>query len=237
MKGWRLAAAAAAGAYATNAVPSLWYHWLLAKRTAPWLTGDGDPSGVALTFDDGPDPKSTPLVLDLLESAGAGATFFMLGSQVERYPWLAREVADRNFEIGLHGHWHRVHLLRSRASVDYDLARGTAAIEAATGQTPTFFRPPYGCLTRASLGAAHRLGLRTVLWGTWGRDWRRASTPVSVMADLRHRLRPGSTILLHDSDCTSYPGSYRTTLEALPALFDTANSNKLAIRALRDHGF
>lgn len=237
MRAWQIAGTAAAGAYAANAFPSLWYHWLLAQKTARWLTGEGDASGIALTFDDGPDPKSTPQILDLLDAAGAKATFFMLGSQVELYPWVAQEVAARNFEIGLHGHWHKVHLLRSQASINYDLARGASAIAETTGQSPTFFRPPYGCLTKATLDAAHRLGLRTVLWGTWGRDWRKTATPVSVMADLRHRLKPGSTVLLHDSDCTSYPGAFRATLDALPALIETAASNKLAIRALRDHGF
>ena len=142
MRAWQIAGTAAVGAYAANAFPSLWYHWLLAQKTARWLTGEGDASGIALTFDDGPDPKSTPQILDLLDAAGAKATFFMLGSQVELYPWVAQEVAARNFEIGLHGHWHKVHLLRSQASINYDLARGASAIAETTGQSPTFFRPP-----------------------------------------------------------------------------------------------
>ena len=78
----------------------------------PRLNGDGRPDHVALTFDDGPDPASTPAFLDLLDELGVRATFFVLGSMVERAPALARELAGRGHEVGVHGWDHRSLALR-----------------------------------------------------------------------------------------------------------------------------
>jgi peptidoglycan/xylan/chitin deacetylase (PgdA/CDA1 family) len=210
--------------------------WILAPITAPWLLGFGHPQSVALTFDDGPDPISTPLVLDALEANGVQATFFLLGEMIDRQPQLAREIVERGHEVGTHGYWHKNHLFRSSRSVRYDLARALDATERATGVHPAWYRPPYGVVTRADLAAAHAHGLRIVLWGTWGRDWRRQATSVSVMAELRSRFRPGVTILLHDSDYTSYPGSFQATLKALPQLVDLVNSQQLGFSVLSGHG-
>ncbi|MHB8190263.1 MAG: polysaccharide deacetylase family protein [Ferrimicrobium sp.] len=216
--------------------PSLLSFWTIAPHCAPWLTGQGAPGSVAITFDDGPDPISTPLFLEALESLDARATFFMLGEAVDRYPWVARAVRDAGHEIGVHGYWHSNHLLRSSRSVRYDLQRALEAIDRATGVRPAFFRPPYGTITRATSAAAHAEGLRLVLWGTWGRDWRKAATGVSVLNDVRYRFRPGVTVLLHDSDATSAPGSFRSTLAALPEVVALARAQSLTLVPMSDHG-
>jgi len=178
----------------------------------------GANASVALTFDDGPDPASTPAFLDALDDLGWKATFFMLGSMVRRAPEIAAQVASAGHEVAVHGDQHRSHLWRSPRDVATDLGRATSTIVEATGRQPTWFRPPYGVLSTGSLVAARRLGLRTVLWTTWGRDWRAEATPTSVAADVESDLAPGGTVLLHDSDCTSAPGSWRSALGTLPAL-------------------
>ncbi len=221
---------------ALHAGSSLAHSWMLAPVTAPWILGTGSPESVALTFDDGPDPISTPLILDALEANGVRATFFLLGEMIDRQPQLAREIIQRGHEIGTHGYWHKNHLVCSSRSLRYDLARAIEATHRATGHQPTWYRPPYGIVTRADLVNVHSHGLRIVLWGTWGRDWRRRATSVSVMADIRARFRPGVTILLHDSDCTSYPGSFQSTLKAIPPLVDLVNSSQLHFSVLSDHG-
>ncbi len=231
------AAAAAVGAKLTIHIGSFLTHtWILAPISAPWLLGFGHPQSVALTFDDGPDPISTPLILDILDLNQVKATFFVLGEMVDRQPELTREIIERRHELGTHGYWHKNHLWRSARSIRYDLARAIESIETATGTRPTWYRPPYGIITRADLVAAHAEGLRLILWGTWGRDWRRQASSVSVMADIRSRFRPGVTILLHDSDCTSYPGSFQATLAALPQLVDLVNSQQLRFATLSNHG-
>ncbi len=78
--------------------------------------------------------------------------------------------------------------------------------------------------------------MTTVLWTTWGRDWRREATPDTVVADVTRRYVDGGTVLLHDSDCTSYPGSWRSALGALPRLADEFAARGLTVGTVGDHG-
>jgi peptidoglycan/xylan/chitin deacetylase (PgdA/CDA1 family) len=204
------------------------------RRALPRLAGRGGTDGVALTFDDGPDPAGTPAVLEALDRLGWRATFFLLGSQARRHPDVARAVAGAGHEVALHGDVHRNHLARTAAWVHRDLTRGLAAVEAATGVRPRWFRPPYGVLSGGSLRAARALGLRPVLWSAWGRDWE-APGPEAVVATLQRGLRGGGTLLLHDSDCTSAPGSWRSTAAALPLLAAELDRRGLAVRTLGTH--
>ena len=106
----------------------------------------------------------------------------------------------------------------------------------ATGQAPRWFRPPFGTLSGAGIVAARRLGLRTVLWSAWGRDWTPEATADSVFAELARDLGPGATVLLHDSDCASAPGSWRAALGALPRLADSLTAAGLSAGPLAEHG-
>jgi peptidoglycan/xylan/chitin deacetylase (PgdA/CDA1 family) len=214
--------------------------WLLTRkpvrlRAFPALSGLGQPDHVALTFDDGPDPASTPKILDALDRLGWRATFFMLGEMAERYPAVAAEVADAGHEVAVHGYRHRTHLFRTPAELLDDVARATDAVALATDRTPVWFRPPYGTIGWGTPHAAHAAGLRMVLWSTWGRDWRARATAAEVVRDVAAGLTPGGTVLLHDSDCTSAPGSWCATLAALPGLADLFASHGLQPGPLADH--
>ncbi|MCU1599647.1 MAG: polysaccharide deacetylase family protein, partial [Frankiales bacterium] len=101
---------------------------------------------------------------------------------------------------------------------------------------PEYFRPPYGALTTADLVAARRLGLRTVLWTAWGQDWQRDLTPTYVVDEVLKGDLDGGTVLLHDSDCTSEPGSWRATLGALPTLVDSFRERGLEVGTVGAHG-
>jgi peptidoglycan/xylan/chitin deacetylase (PgdA/CDA1 family) len=200
----------------------------------PGLAGTGAPGGVALTFDDGPDPRGTPAVLAQLAELGWTATFFLLGSQVRRHPDVARAVVAAGHEIGVHGDEHANHLGRSPSWVHRDLARAAATVTRVTGVRPQWFRPPYGVLSAGTLRATARLGLTPVLWTAWGRDWE-MTTPERVVGRLMAGVRPGGTLLLHDSDCTSTAGSWATTAAALPLLASELDRRGLAVRPLRTH--
>lgn len=202
---------------------------------APRLAGFGRPGHVALTFDDGPDPRSTPDFLTLLDERGVRATFFMLGSMVAAAPQLAAEVAAAGHEIGVHGWGHRCALLRGPKALYEELQRARDTIEAATGVAPCLFRPPYGVLNSGALIAARRLGMQTVLWSCWGREWTRNATASSVSQTLRRDLVGGATVLLHDSDCTSPPGAAMAALGALPWLLDACTMSGLEVGAYADH--
>lgn len=235
-----LLGAAGAGLVATAAaqgLPVAATSWrALRMRAFPNLAGVGAADHVALTFDDGPDPESTPAFLETLDRLGWRATFFMLGSMARQAPQLAAEIAAAGHEIGVHGDEHHSELWRSPGLIDRDLARAHASVSEAAGVVVRWFRPPYGVLTAGGLRAARRAGLQPVLWTAWGRDWRAEATPDSVTADVTRGLGPGATVLLHDSDCTSAPGAWRSALGALPRLAEVFAARGLTVGPLGDHG-
>lgn len=200
------------------------------------LSGVGATERVAITFDDGPDPASTPAFLDVLASLDVRATFFLLGRMLARAPWMGPALVEAGHEIGVHGWDHRPLVLRGPAATYPDLGRTCRAIERQCGVTPTLYRPPYGVLTWAGIAAARRLSLSPVLWTAWGADWRCSATPASIRATVGRQLRPGGTVLLHDSDCTSAPGSWVATLEALPGIIADIRGAGLTPGPLRAHG-
>lgn len=205
-------------------------------RFFPTLSGVGKPGRVALTFDDGPDPESTPRFVEVLAAHRVRATFFLLGSMLVRAPGLAAELVAAGHEVAVHGWDHRNLLGRGAAATHRDLARARDLIGSVAGCPPQFYRPPYGVLTGPALASARRLGLTPVLWTCWGRDWTREATPRSVIATLRSGLTGGGTVLLHDADCTSAPGAWRATLGALPDLLADCAERGWRIGPLAEHG-
>jgi peptidoglycan/xylan/chitin deacetylase (PgdA/CDA1 family) len=200
------------------------------------LSGVGDPRHVALTFDDGPDPTSTPVILDALDRLGWQATFFCLGSQVRRSPGLARELVDRGHELGVHGDHHTSHLRRPATWTVPDVRRARDWIDDVVGRPARWFRPPYGAVSASSLVAARKCGLQLVLWTTWGLDWRADATGATVVANVKRTFHPGATVLLHDSDITSAPRSWRSTVAALPLLAEAWSEAGLEVGTLGNHG-
>jgi peptidoglycan/xylan/chitin deacetylase (PgdA/CDA1 family) len=187
---------------------------------------------VALTFDDGPHPEGTPLVLDVLAERGQHATFFLVGEQVRRWPHLAARIAREGHAIALHGDRHR-NLLRIPPGVlARDLDRGHREIAAATGVTPTLYRPPYGIFSPAGLAIARTRGWTPTLWSRWGRDWRGSATAAGIAAKVTEDLRAGDVLLLHDADHYSAAGSWRQTAAALPLVLDELERRGLRSTAL-----
>jgi peptidoglycan/xylan/chitin deacetylase (PgdA/CDA1 family) len=195
----------------------------VAARAAGLPRTLGASSGVALTFDDGPHPEGTPAILEILAAAGARASFFLVGEQVERRPALAARIASEGHLIALHGYRHRLQLRLRRSQVADDLARGAGAIEDATGSAIAWHRPPYGIYSVAGLDAARGARLQPLLWSRWGKDWRKFTTPRRIAARATRSLSSGDVILLHDADFYSARDSYQRTAEALPAIITELN--------------
>jgi peptidoglycan-N-acetylglucosamine deacetylase len=220
---------------AFHALPSVWALASVRRRFSPALAGVGDAGHVALTFDDGPDPRSTPAFLSTLDKHAVRATFFLLGRMLAKAPGLGRELVAAGHEVALHGWSHRCLVARGPLGTYEDLARGYDSIGDIIGTPPRLYRPPYGVLTPAAIRAARRLGITPVLWTAWGLDWRAKATPSSILATVRRDLAGGGTVLLHDSDCTSAPDSWRATLAAVDPLIEGVRAAGLAIGPLRDH--
>ncbi|HUZ44245.1 MAG TPA: polysaccharide deacetylase family protein [Acidimicrobiales bacterium] len=230
------AGTAAASAILTQVGPALTALPAVRRTLSPRLTGLGRADHVALTFDDGPDPASTPQFLSELDRLGWKATFFMLGSMARRSGGLAAEVAAAGHEVAVHGDVHLSQVWRTPSAVIDDARRARDTLAELTGTTPRWMRPPYGTISGAGPEAARRAGLELVLWTAWGRDWRAEATPPSVVDDIATDMVPGGTVLLHDSDCTSAPGAWRSALGALPRLNDVWTERGWTVGPLRDHG-
>jgi peptidoglycan/xylan/chitin deacetylase (PgdA/CDA1 family) len=202
-------------------------------KALPVVLRQGGEGGVALTFDDGPHPQGTPAVLETLREAGAVATFFLAGEQVERRPQLVAEIVAAGHRVELHCHRHRNQLRLTAGQVLGDAERARAAIEDAGGQAVADYRPPYGIFSAAGLRAVRRRGWRPVLWSRWGHDWRRRATPGSIAHEAAADLVAGDIVLLHDADYYSAPGSWARTAAALPTILDEVEARGLKSTLLR----
>jgi peptidoglycan/xylan/chitin deacetylase (PgdA/CDA1 family) len=178
--------------------------------------------GIAITFDDGPHPLGTPAVLETLDRAGAQATFFLVGEQVERRPRLAAEIVAAGHEVAIHGYRHVLLLRRTPRALRYDLERAADVIATATGVAPVLYRPPYGVFSTPSLALVRRLGWTPLLWSRWGRDWGARATAQAIAARASADLGAGDVVLLHDADFYSSADSWRKTVAALPTVLASA---------------
>ncbi|HKH93691.1 MAG TPA: polysaccharide deacetylase family protein [Gemmatimonadaceae bacterium] len=175
----------------------------------------GDEPVVSLTFDDGPNPRATPRILEVLRREGVRATFFVLGRHAERWPELVRRTALDGHQIGNHGYFHRKLHRRSPSYVRDDLTRGTEQIVRASGMRPRHFRAPHGFRNPWVTPIAASLGQRTVGWslGVWDSACPGADVIASRAVEGMHA---GSILLLHDGDGYDPDGDRLQTAEALP---------------------
>jgi peptidoglycan/xylan/chitin deacetylase (PgdA/CDA1 family) len=166
-------------------------------------------------------------MLELLAHAGARATFFVVGEQVQRRPTLVAEIVDAGHEVALHGYRHRLQLRLPSTAVADDTLRGVAAVQDAIGVTPRWHRPPYGIYSSAGLRAARNAGLHPLLWSRWGKDWRRFTTPQRIVSRSVTGVLAGDVILLHDADFYSSHHSHRRTAAALKLLIIELQRRKI----------
>lgn len=153
---------------------------------------------VAFTFDDGPAPNWTPMVLDALDAAGVPATFFMVGENLEQNADLVRNRMGRH-EIGNHSWSHDDLATLDRAGVENELSRTHDMIKQVFGREATLLRPPYGHLGGSTVLAADRFGYDIVLWSQLMRERYFENDPAGQVRDIVDNVRPGSIILAHDT--------------------------------------
>ncbi len=200
--------------------------WLGANltRLPPAAAARGE---VALTIDDGPDPELTPAVLDLLDAAGARATFFCIAERAERHPALLREIVRRGHEVQNHSlrHRHTFSLLGPRGYAQ-ELVASQAVLTRLSGHAPRFFRAPAGLRNPFLDPQLHRLGLTLASWARRGYDTRERD-PHRVLARLTRGLAVGDILLLHDGHAARSADGVPVVLAVLPALLDRLKSQGL----------
>jgi len=171
-------------------------------------------SGVALTFDDGPDPEFTPRVLDVLRRYGVRATFFCVGMNASAYPELVARIVEEGHAVGNHTWSHPYLPDLSRDEVLRQVDATGAALAKVTGGAPTLVRPPYGSRTPDVLRWLASRELTTVLWDVDAGDWA-APPAAAITAQVTAATTAGSIVLMHDAG-----GDRGGTVAALPAIIE-----------------
>ncbi len=183
--------------------------------------GAGGEHQVAITFDDGPDPRWTPKILDILKAANVKATFFVVGVNAERYPALVRRIVNEGHEIGNHTYYHPNLALCWPEHIRLELNATQLLLETITGRATTLFRPPYAADTGptelselAPLKIAEDLNYLVVLENIDPQDWAKPGADI-ILRRIKQQRHDGSVILLHDAG-----GDRSQTVEALPRILD-----------------
>ena len=188
---------------------------------------------IALTIDDGPDPLVTPQVLDLLDQHGVHATFFCIGDQAARHPYLCREIVLRGHAVENHSQRHRhTFSLMGQRSLMRELQAAQDTLNRVCGQPPLFFRAPAGLRNPFLDPVLARLGLKLASWSARGFDTR-VGDATRVKNSLLRDLRAGAILLLHDGHSARTADGVPVILEVLPSLLESAKVAGLHLVTLR----
>ena len=224
-RAWPFVVAAIVPDHLALAWGSLWPRSALVGPNLRRLPGDA--SGVALTFDDGPDPRTTPRVLDLLDARRARATFFCVGRKAEQHPDLVAEIARRGHRVENHSWDHAPSFcVQSPDAQGQDIDRAQAILTRLAGAPPRYFRAPAGLRSPWLDGVLRSRGLTLVSWTRRGLDTV-SKSPEAVVKRLARGLAPGDILVLHDGHGAAGP-------VALPRLLDVLEAARLTTVPLPD---
>ncbi len=187
------------------------------------------PGRVALTFDDGPNPEWTPVILDVLDRYGVKATFFVNGFRVDAYPEVAAEIVRRGHSLQNHGYGHAHVLTLSDAGVAREIVGGARSITTATGSRSTCFRPGWGETSARIRRVAAEEGEAIVLWTVDSADYVHLSG-AGIVRRVLPGLSGGDIILMHDSIGWA-------ARDALPAIIEAVRAAGLEFDTLCDESW
>lgn len=183
---------------------------------------------VMLTFDDGPDPRYTIRLLDLLAENDVKATFFMVAENAKKNKDIVRRMISEGHKVGLHSWQHRNAMLYSYAYTKKDF-ENSVKIMKAIGVDEIFYRPPWGHTNIFSNYFVNKFGLKMIFWDVMAEDWKSESVPEIIIDKLMKRVTPYSIICLHDAGENS-GGDYGAPENTILAL-------KVAIPRLKSKGY
>lgn len=191
---------------------------------------------IVLTFDDGPDPRYTPQVLEILARYQVKACFFVVGAKAKAYPDLIKQITLAGHELGNHGFRHQPAWLTGPFATARENIETSRVIEEITGQKPRFYRPPWGLFNLYSLWFFWSKGLEVALWTYFSWDWTKHATPESITRKVISKIEDGVILILHDS--SSGPGAVpdgpAKMLAALPRILEELKSRNLRVVPLKE---
>jgi len=188
-------------------------------RHEPLLRVSGRGRTMVLTFDDGPDPRYTPHILDTLAEHDVRAMFFVCGEMaVDNQDLLAR-MADEGHVVGNHTWSHPLLTRLTRSRIRSEMERTSDVIEDAYGERPEWFRAPYGAWNRAAFQLGAELGMEPLAWTVDTLDWTTPGTR-SIVGRVEHGAAPGVVVLSHDAG-GDRSQSVRALRDYLPQLLDS----------------
>ena len=161
--------------------------------------GNSDRREIVLTFDDGPDPRDTPQILEILAHQQVPATFFHVGKRVAKYPELVRQVAEAGHQVGMHGYRHRAFPLEHSATLHSHLIHTQFLIAQACQRDPAtinLVRPPYGLFLPSTLQVLVKWGYRPVMWSVVPYHWMQPAQ--ATIRQVQHQVTNGSLLVLHE---------------------------------------
>jgi peptidoglycan-N-acetylglucosamine deacetylase len=181
-------------------------------KPATWFSVHVDGPYIAMTFDDGPSPETTPRLLDILKQRNIKATFFMIGQNAQANPTIVQRILAEGHEIGNHSWTHPQLSKLSDDRVTEEITKTQNAIKNACGYTPVLLRPPYGAITaRQKDWIEKQFGLSVIIWSVDPFDWKRPGASV-IEQRILAGARPGAIVLSHDI--------HKQTVDAMPATLD-----------------
>lgn len=172
-----------------------------------------------ITFDDGPNPIYTPMVLDVLKKYGVKATFFVHGSKAKKYPELLLRMQREGHLIGMHNNIHRANWFMSPCTVKNQLKECSQTIKDITGIVPEYYRPPWGLVNIFYPVLLKEYNI--ILWSVMAKDWKIKGGNERIKEELLKKMKKGDIILLHDNDETTNAdeGAPLNTIQALDEVF------------------
>jgi peptidoglycan-N-acetylglucosamine deacetylase len=196
------------------------------KKIFPSILFNTSDESIHLTFDDGPNPIATPLVLHELRKHNINATFFLLGQNAQKYPELVHMIKAEGHQIGNHSFTHTNLLFKNKLFSQNEIVRTKEILENIVGKHSKYFRPPYGYFDWFTINVLRELGLTCVLWDVDSKDYK-----LNTVTDIAHRVIPnttnGSILLCHDNNETS-----QKVLSYLPFLLDTLKNKGFIFKTL-----
>lgn len=199
-------------------LPDLWVRYI-----SPKSLRRGNPSKryVYLTFDDGPHPKYTLQILNILKRYNVKATFFVLGKKAEQFPHIIKSIKESGHIIGNHGYSHRPIWILLPKDTREEFDKTDSIISGITGESPRYLRPPWGGVNLGLLEFLRNKSRKIVLWSLDSRDWQRTIDEKKLAKRVLERIKPGDIILFHDG---RWDDISEKTVRVLPQIIEGLRS-------------